>query len=265
MPADADYADSLQRAAARAGTAESVVTGRILLEGREVAVIAGEFGFLAGSVGMAAADRVISAFRRATEERLPVIGAPTSGGTRMQEGTPAFLRMVPVAAAVAAHRAAGLPYLTWLRDPTTGGVMATWGSLGQLTVADPGALVGFLGPRVFEAMTGEAFPPVQRAENLARVGVIDDVVALPELREWVGKVLAVAQATQDGGSQPAARDRADQRVARTVPTSRPPGTDGSVCKPLDAPTDLECVKFWPPPLPRSPGCRAPPPGSATTR
>ena len=113
----------------------------------------------------------------------------------MQEGTPAFLRMVPVAAAVADHRAAGLPYLVWLRDPTTGGVMATWGSLGQVTAAAPGALAGFLGPRVFEAMTGEVFPPqVQRAENLARVGVIDAVVALPDLRAWVSTALTIIAA-----------------------------------------------------------------------
>lgn len=196
-PDDA-YAGQLSRAAERSGVTESVVTGVGQVAGRPVVVIAGEFGFLAGSVGRAAADRVVAAVQRATAEGLPVLAAPTSGGTRMQEGTPAFLRMVPVAAAVAAHRAAGLPYLVWLRDPTTGGVMATWGSLGQVCAADEGALAGFLGPRVFEAMTGEPFPPVQRAENLARVGVIDAVVGLADLRDWVARVLAVAHGAADG-------------------------------------------------------------------
>ena len=76
----------------------------------------------------------------------------------MQEGTPAFVQMVRISAAVAAHRTAGLPYLVYLRNPTTGGVMASWGSLGHVTVAEPGALVGFLGPRVYEALYGRAFP-----------------------------------------------------------------------------------------------------------
>lgn len=195
---DDTYAGQLSRAAQRSGVTESVVTGVGKLAGRSVVLIAGEFTFLAGSVGRAAADRVVAAVQRATGEGLPILAAPTSGGTRMQEGTPAFLRMVPVAAAVAAHRAAGLPYLVWLRDPTTGGVMATWGSLGQVCAADEGALAGFLGPRVFEAMTGDPFPPVQRAENLARVGVIDGVVTLPQLRDWVHNVLAVAQAPDVG-------------------------------------------------------------------
>lgn len=192
---DPDYLATLNRAAQRSGVDESIVTGAAEVDGREVALVAGDFGFLAGSVGMAAADRFIAAMRRATKAGLPVLACPTSGGTRMQEGTPAFLRMVPVAAAVADHRAAGLPYLVWLRDPTTGGVMATWGSLGQVTAAAPGALAGFLGPRVFEAMTGEVFPPqVQRAENLARVGVIDAVVALPDLRAWVSTALTIIAA-----------------------------------------------------------------------
>ena len=85
----------------------------------------------------------------------------------MQEGTAAFVQMVRISAAVAAHKAAGLPYLVYLRHPTTGGVMASWGSLGHITVAEPGALVGFLGPRVYEALYGEPFPEgVQTAENL---------------------------------------------------------------------------------------------------
>lgn len=192
IPADEDYAGTLRRAAEAAGTDESVITGRVVIDGRPAVVIVGEFSYLAGSAGMAAADRVVDAFMRATAERLPVIGAPTSGGTRMQEGTPAFLRMVAVAAAAAAHRAAGLAYLVWLRDPTTGGVMATWGSLGQVTAADRGALVGFLGPRVFQAMTGQRFPAgIQTAENLASVGVIDAVVEIEQLRDWVATALVV--------------------------------------------------------------------------
>ena len=96
----------------------------------------------------------------------------------MQEGTPAFVQMVRICQAVWPHKAAGLPYLVYLRHPTTGGVMASWGSLGHVTVAEPGALVGFLGPRVYEALYDRPFPEgVQTSENLYAHGIIDAVVA----------------------------------------------------------------------------------------
>jgi acetyl-CoA carboxylase beta subunit len=144
------YAAELARARGRSGADESVVTGEGRLRGRRVAVAASEFGFLGGSIGVAAAERLTRAVERATAERLPLIAAPASGGTRMQEGTVAFLQMVKITAAVAAHKAAGLPYLVYLRHPTTGGVFASWASVGHLTLAEPGALIGFLGPRVYE-------------------------------------------------------------------------------------------------------------------
>src|SRR4029453_18949584 len=120
---------------------------------------------------------------RATAEGLPVVASPASGGTRMQEGTVAFLQMVKITAALAAHRAAGLPYLVYLRHPTTGGVFASFGSLGHVSAAQPGALIGFLGPRVYEALYGTPFPAgVQTAENLFRHGLVDAVVEPDQLR-----------------------------------------------------------------------------------
>ena len=119
------------------------------MRGRAVAVVVNEFRFLGGSIGAAAAARIVSAVRRATAEGLPLLATTASGGTRMQEGTPAFFEMANISRAVMAHRAAGLPYLVHLRHPTTGGVYASWGSLGHVTVAEPGALVGFLGPKVY--------------------------------------------------------------------------------------------------------------------
>src|SRR5205085_1275458 len=107
------------------------------LEGRRVAVIVNEFSFLAGSIGTAAAHRIVAAVRRATDERLPLLASTASGGTRMQEGTPAFVTMADIARALSEHKAAGLPYLVHLRHPTTGGVFASWGSLGHLTSAEP--------------------------------------------------------------------------------------------------------------------------------
>ncbi|GAA2740938.1 carboxyl transferase domain-containing protein [Terrabacter aerolatus] len=186
------YRLQLEAAAARAGTDESVLTGRGLVRGRPVAVVVNEFRFLAGSIGRAAAERITAAVRRATAEGLPVLASTASGGTRMQEGTPAFVHMVEISRALMAHRAARLPYLVHLRHPTTGGVYASWGSLGHVTVAEPGALVGFLGPKVYEALNGEPFPAgVQTAENLAAKGVLDAVVAAEDLPMLVDRALGV--------------------------------------------------------------------------
>ncbi|MGW4070476.1 carboxyl transferase domain-containing protein [Nocardia grenadensis] len=186
------YRSALARASAAAGTDESVLTGEGLLRGRRIAVIACEFGFLAGSVGVAAAERIVTAVERATELGLPLVASPTSGGTRMQEGTLAFVQMVKIAGAVAAHKSAGHPYVVYLRNPTMGGVFASWGSLGHITFAEPGALIGFLGPRVYEALYGHPFPDgVQTAENLYRNGVIDGVVEVPVFRRIAYRALSV--------------------------------------------------------------------------
>ncbi|KZS50188.1 acetyl-CoA carboxyl transferase [Mycobacterium kansasii] len=192
VPESEAYARDLARARAATGRDESVLTGEGRIFGRRVAVVVCEFDFLAGSIGVAAAERITAAVERATAERLPLLASPSSGGTRMQEGTVAFLQMVKIAAAVRLHQQAHLPYLVYLRNPTTGGVFASWGSLGHVTVAEPGALIGFLGPRVYQLLYGEPFPPgIQTAENLQRHGVIDGVVALDELRRTVDRSLTV--------------------------------------------------------------------------
>jgi acetyl-CoA carboxylase carboxyl transferase subunit beta len=171
---------------------EAVVTGEGRVQGRRVAVVASEFDHHAGSIGVVAAERITSAVERATREGLPLLASPSSGGTRMQEGTVAFLQMVKIAAAVELHKQAHLPYLVYLRHPTTGGVFASWGSLGHVTIAEPGALIGFLGPRVYEHLYGEPFPAgIQTAENLQRHGVIDGVVPLKWLRRTLVRALKV--------------------------------------------------------------------------
>ena len=196
---DPAYAAELERAREKTGLDEALLTGEGLLHGRRLAVVVGEFGFLAGSIGVAAAERLVLAIERATAEGLPLVASPTSGGTRMQEGTVAFLQMVKISAAVAKHRAAGLAYLVYLRSPTTGGVLASWGSLGHVTVAEPGALVGFLGPRVYEALHGRPFPEgVQVAENLYDHGILDAVVPPEELREISARALDVLTAPRAG-------------------------------------------------------------------
>ncbi|MGR3932509.1 carboxyl transferase domain-containing protein [Streptomyces sp. BRA346] len=201
---DPDYRADLERARERTGLDESVITGEGRIEGRRVAYVACEFRFLAGSIGVAVGERLVRAVERATAERLPLLAAPASGGTRMQEGTVAFLQMVKVAAAITDHKAAGLPYLVHVRHPTTGGVLASWGSLGHVTAAEPGALIGFMGPRVHEALYGEEFPAgVQVAENLMNHGLIDAVLPTSRLAEVAARVLRVLCGDQTPPPRPA--------------------------------------------------------------
>jgi acetyl-CoA carboxylase beta subunit len=186
------YRRELEVAAERSGEDESVLTGRGLMRGRPVAIIANEFRFLGGSIGVASADRITAAVRRATAEGLPILASTSSGGTRMQEGTPAFVRMVEISRAIMDHKATRLPFLVHLRHPTTGGVLASWGALGHITVAEPGALIGFLGPKVYELLTNRPFPPgVQVAENLANKGIIDAVLPTEDLADVVDRALSL--------------------------------------------------------------------------
>ena len=190
-----EYRGAMTAAAERAGTDESVLTGAARIHGHDIALIVGEFRFLGGSIGRAAAGRIVAAIQRATAERLPLVAATASGGTRMQEGTPAFVTMVDISAAVVAHKAAGLPYLVYLRHPTTGGVFASWGSLGHVSIAEPEALIGFLGPVVYETVNGIPFPEgVQVAENLVDKGIVDAVVPTDQLAEVAARALALLSA-----------------------------------------------------------------------
>lgn len=199
VPEDADYAVSLQRAREKTGLDEAVLTGEATLDGHRVALVVGEFGFLGGSIGHAASDLVLQAVERATEQRIPLLAAPCSGGTRMQEGTSAFVQMVKIGQAVQAHRHAGLVYLVHLRHPTTGGVLASWGSLGQYTTAEPDALIGFLGPRAQQAISGETIAEgVQRAENLQQRGIVDAVVPTDEVRAVWARLLAAVGSPRVG-------------------------------------------------------------------
>lgn len=193
--ASESYREALGAAQQKSGADEAVCTGMATIGGHPVAIICSEFQFLGGSIGQATAQRIIHAIQRATAQRLPLIAAPASGGTRMQEGTPAFALMTAITAAVFQHKEAHLPYLVYLRHPTTGGVLASWGSAGHITLAQPQALIGFLGPRVVELTTGQAMPPgVQQAENLVDYGLIDATVAPQELHGCLHKLLDILYA-----------------------------------------------------------------------
>lgn len=186
------YRADLQKAQEKSGVDEAVITGEGTVDGVRVAFILSEFSFLGGSIGAATSRRIIRAIHKATAEKLPLLISPSSGGTRMQEGTPAFAMMISITTAVYRHKDAHLPFLVYLRNPTMGGVMASWGSAGHFTFAEPEALLGFLGPRVVELTTGTPMPDgVQTGENLAEHGVIDGVVSPTQLRAAVVKIMRV--------------------------------------------------------------------------
>jgi acetyl-CoA carboxylase carboxyl transferase beta subunit len=228
------YVERLADAREATGLGESVLTGRATLDGRPIVVVAGEFGFLGGSIGVATAERVARAFERALEERLPLVALPASGGSRMQEGTLAVVGMAKLADAAGRLRAAGLPYVVCLTHPTMGGVLASWGSLGTVTLALPGAVTGFAGPRVVELLTGRPLSSrVQRSETLLSQGLVDDVVPPQELRPRVAAVLAVAGGSEGEQARASARSTP---VARWV-ASAPVGPVGSATFTDPAPLD----------------------------
>ncbi|WJZ02032.1 carboxyl transferase domain-containing protein [Corynebacterium freiburgense] len=191
------YQQALKKAREKSGVDEAVITGEGTVGGTRVAFVLSEFAFLGGSIGAATARRIIAGIHRATDQGLPLLISPSSGGTRMQEGTPAFALMVSITTAVYRHKDAHLPFLVYLRNPTTGGVLASWGSAGHFTFAEPDALLGFLGPRVVELTTGIPMPDgVQTGENLAQHGVIDGVISPTQLREAVRKIIDVLRPSQ---------------------------------------------------------------------
>jgi len=216
------YRERLAAAREATGLSEAVLTGRAALHGHPVVVVAGEFGFLGGSIGVATAERVARAFERALQERMPLVALPASGGSRMQEGTLAVIGMAKLADAAGRLRAAGLPYVVCLTNPTMGGVLASWGSLGTVTFALPGATTGFAGPRVVELLTGRALSSrVQRSETLLAHGLLDDVVAPAELRSCVARVLAVAGGHEAEGAGAAARSAREGSAPPATPASVP--------------------------------------------
>jgi acyl-CoA carboxylase subunit beta len=226
------YPQRIREVTARSGSSESVLTGQARLNGLPIALIVGELGFIGGSVGAAASERVARAFDRATAGALPVVAATSSAGTRMQEGTLGFVQMARTTQALLNHRRAGLPYIVYLMQFTFGGVLASWGSLGHVTFAMPGARMGFTGPRVMEGATGDSMPAdVQVAENFLRLGLVDDVVPLQELRLRLVQALGVLgphRVIGDGPEPPGWEDHVLEGDAwQSVQWSRHPARPGA--------------------------------------
>ncbi|MGN9125896.1 acetyl-CoA carboxylase carboxyltransferase subunit alpha [Oliverpabstia intestinalis] len=173
---------------------EAVTVGKCMVNGLETVLGVCDARFLMGSMGYVVGEKITRAFERATEEKLPVVLFTSSGGARMQEGIVSLMQMAKTSAAIRKHSEAGLFYLPVLTDPTTGGVTASFAMLGDVILAEPGALIGFAGPRVIAQTIGQKLPEgFQRAEFLVEKGIIDGVVKRQELKETVWKLLNIHQ------------------------------------------------------------------------
>jgi acyl-CoA carboxylase subunit beta len=193
------YPERIRAARERTGSSESVRTGTCRVGGRPLVVIASEFDFIGGSIGVAAGERIARALERAAERRLAVLALVASGGSRMQEGTLALVQMAKLADAVTRFRRAGGLYITYWMHPMTGGALASWASLGSVMLAQPDALVGFAGPRVAAALSEH--PPsqeAQRAETLFGAGWLDALVEPAALRGVVRDLLDVTRPPTPG-------------------------------------------------------------------
>ncbi|MDH4139227.1 MAG: acetyl-CoA carboxylase, carboxyltransferase subunit beta [Coriobacteriia bacterium] len=184
------YVQSVSSAKEKSGLEEAVVTGRATIGGHPVIVAVMDFSFVGASMGSAVGEKITRAFEIAVSERRGIVFAIASGGARMQEGMLSLMQMAKTAAAAKRYRAEGLPYIAVLTNPTTGGVTASFATLADIIFAEPGALVGFAGPRLVEQATRQKLPKdFQSAEFLLDHGLVDDVVARGGLRERVSLVL----------------------------------------------------------------------------
>ena len=186
------YVDRLKEARQKNSSDDAVRAGVGRLDGQAVVAAVQDFAFMGGSLGMAAGEAIITSMRRAAEERAPYVLFAASGGARMQEGILSLMQLPRTTAAVQDLREAKLPYIVVLTNPTTGGVTASYAMLGDVHLAEPGALIGFAGPRVIEQTIREKLPEgFQRAEYLKEHGMVDAVVHRHELRQLLSRLISI--------------------------------------------------------------------------
>ncbi len=186
------YTDRLKESQSATGEADAIMVAKGRIGGHPAVVAAFNFDFMGGSMGVAVGDGLLAAARLAIAERAPLIVIPASGGARMQEGILSLMQMPRSIIAVDEVREAGLPYFVLLTDPTTGGVSASFAMLGDIAIAEPGAVIGFAGARVIEETIREKLPPgFQRAEYLLEHGMIDMVVPRSELKETLVRLIGL--------------------------------------------------------------------------
>lgn len=191
------YKDRLIASRRATGQPDAIIVGIGTIEGIETVVAAMEYAFIGGSMGVVMGERIVRGIEAALERRLPVIIVSCSGGARMMEGALSLMQMAKVSAALAHLDRAGLPYLSILTDPTTGGVTASFAMLGDLNIAEPKALIGFAGPRVIEQTIRQKLPDgFQRSEFLIEHGMLDLVIDRRELKTTIARALGFMGATR---------------------------------------------------------------------
>jgi acetyl-CoA carboxylase carboxyl transferase subunit beta len=186
------YRDRLNQAQAQTGMKDALLTGEGRIEDRPAIVCAMEFRFIGGTMGAVVGEKIARAIDRAIAGKLPLVIVSCSGGARMMEGAISLMQMAKVSARLASLDETGRPFISVLTDPTTGGVSASYAMLGDLNIAEPGALIGFAGPRVIEQTIREKLPQgFQRAEFLLEHGMLDAVVPRKELKSYLAKTLGI--------------------------------------------------------------------------
>ena len=214
------YADKAAATAAKTGLDEAIVTGTARMDGIEVVLGVMDFRFMGGSLGSGTGERILLAAEAALEQRRPLLLVSASGGARMQEGIVSLMQMARTCAAIARLREAGLPYISVLTDPTTGGVSASYAMVGDLNVAEPRTLIGFAGRRVIEQTIKQKLPDdFQTSEYLLAHGFIDAIVPRREMKSWLVNVLKYYRPSQPHLSASAAKGK---KSSKAVGTRRTP-------------------------------------------
>ncbi len=194
------YRDRLKTAESETGLMDALITGEGLLEGKPLTICAMEFQFIGGSMGAVVGEKITRAIDRCVAQRLPLVIVSCSGGARMMEGAISLMQMAKISAALACLEEAHKPFISVLTDPTTGGVTASYAMLGDLNIAEPGALIGFAGPRVIEQTIRQKLPEgFQEAEFLLAHGMLDAVVPRKELRAYLGRAFKLLGAWNSAG------------------------------------------------------------------
>ena len=192
------YEEKVEALQEKTGLDEAVVTGKARIAGNEVVLAVCDGRFMMASMGKVVGEKITRAVEKATSERIPIIIFACSGGARMQEGIHSLMQMAKTSAALKRHHDAGCLYVSVLTDPTTGGVTASFAMLGDIILAEPGALIGFAGPRVIEQTIGQKLPEgFQRAEFLLEHGFVDQIVTRDEMKEVLGQILKMHTVTDE--------------------------------------------------------------------
>ena len=186
------YKERLKKAEKKTGKPDAVLTGKAKIDGHDCVLAVFNFFFMGGSMGTVVGEKIARAVENATKEKLPMIIISASGGARMHEGLYSLMQMAKVSAALVRHSDEGLLYLSILTDPTTGGVAASFSMQGDIIISEPGALIGFAGPRVIEQTINKKLPEgFQRAEFLLEHGMIDMIVSRENIKEKVSQIFEI--------------------------------------------------------------------------